>query len=756
MKGKAMGNEQSGRPSGPYYRLALMTEAILPRTDNYILNQIGQWAAQQTRTPIPRVIETTECIDTTNGNGSDDGIQTIGDNPPLEKPLYRHLGSFGLKTAGYATDVAMPSPKLMEGYDAKAPRTKRATPASSSRDRSRFASYHKPPHIPNVDGKSYLEFFRRDLPNIYRKQAVNFKRKTDRRENGVNTYKSSLTFMPISDLLSLGEKKSQSTQTELTPVAVSTDAIDKSEPIRQSPRKVLGDGLCLQLLKKELDQFEEDRFRETAANQRLVAKLAENRRNVQVMLKAVPRLALSSVVTYPFCRPLPYLTYFRAMSTTAENRLGRIAVCQVTSSCKKDENFNKFSELIVQAKNNGAKMVFFPECTDFVGENRDQAFELAEPLNGPLMKSYCKLAFDNNIWISLGSFHVRPERLAEEDLKKISNTHIVIDSEGKVAATYDKVHLFDVDIPTFRIKESQFTVRGGQITAPVETPIGRVGLAICYDMRFAELALSLAKSGAQILTYPSAFTVSTGYAHWEALLRARAIETQCYVVAAAQIGQHSPKRSSYGHSMVVDPWGGVIAQASDKTNQVIYADIDLGYLETVRQRMPVFCHRRPDLYGEPAPVYSNSGIDSQETYQFGQVQLCKSQLFHKTALSMAFVNKMPVLNGHVLVTPLRPALRLKDLTSVERMDLFELVKRVQAVVEQEYQADSTTINIQDGTLAGRSIDHLHVHILPRHIGDFKNDNDIYTELQDPVPKKRPRSQEEMAAEALKLRRYFQA
>lgn len=171
-QGKAMGNEQSGRPSGPYYRLALMTEAILPRTDNYILNQIGQWAAQQTRTPIPRVIETTECIDTINGNGSDDGVQTIGDNLPLEKPLYRHLGSFGLKTAGYATDVAMPSSKLMEGYDAKAPRTKRATPASSSRDRSRFASYHKPPHIPNVDGKSYLEFFRRDLPNIYRKQAV--------------------------------------------------------------------------------------------------------------------------------------------------------------------------------------------------------------------------------------------------------------------------------------------------------------------------------------------------------------------------------------------------------------------------------------------------------------------------------------------------------------------------------------------------------------------------------------------------------
>ena len=192
-------------------------------------------------------------------------------------------------------------------------------------------------------------------------------------------------------------------------------------------------------------------------------------------------------------------------------------------------------------------MVFLPECVDFVGEKKDQAFELAEPLDGPLMDKYKALAADSSIWLSLGSLHVRDPDPAT---KKIHNTHVVIDDQGCVAATYDKVHLFDVDIPTFRIKESDFAVFGDSLKVPIQSPVGKVGLAICYDMRFPELALSLAKSGAEILTYPSAFTVATGYAHWEAILRARAIETQCYVIAAAQVGQHNAKRSSYGHSVV--------------------------------------------------------------------------------------------------------------------------------------------------------------------------------------------------------------
>lgn len=197
-------------------------------------------------------------------------------------------------------------------------------------------------------------------------------------------------------------------------------------------------------------------------------------------------------------------------------------------------------------------MVFLPECVDFVGERKDQLWELAEPIDGPLVSAYCKLASEHKLWLSLGSIHVRPENPDGETTPstKIRNTHVLINCKGQVAATYDKLHLFDIDIPSFRIKESDFALKGNQLTLPVETPVGQVGMGICYDMRFPEMALALMKAGAHIITFPSAFTISTGYSHWESLLRARAIETQCYIVAAAQVGQHNPKRSSYGHSMV--------------------------------------------------------------------------------------------------------------------------------------------------------------------------------------------------------------
>ncbi|KAF6075309.1 nitrilase 1 [Phyllostomus discolor] len=146
------------------------------------------------------------------------------------------------------------------------------------------------------------------------------------------------------------------------------------------------------------------------------------------------------------------------------------------------------------------------------------------------------------------------------------------------------------------MRESNSTMPGPRLELPVRTPAGRVGLAICYDMRFPELSLALAQAGAEILTYPSAFGSVTGPAHWEVLLRARAIETQCYVVAAAQCGRHHEKRASYGHSMVVDPWGTVVACCSEGPGLCL-ARIDLGYLRQLRQHLPVFQHRRPDLYG---------------------------------------------------------------------------------------------------------------------------------------------------------------
>ncbi|KAF9154938.1 Nitrilase, partial [Linnemannia schmuckeri] len=138
---------------------------------------------------------------------------------------------------------------------------------------------------------------------------------------------------------------------------------------------------------------------------------------------------------------------------------------------------------------------------------------------------------------------------------RLYNTHVLISSQGLITQTYRKIHLFDVDIAQGpRLMESNSTVAGDRVVPPVSTPIGKIGLGICYDLRFPEMALALRRKGAEILTYPSAFTIKTGEAHWEVLLRSRAIETQCYVVAAAQVGQHSEKRASYGHAMVQLPF----------------------------------------------------------------------------------------------------------------------------------------------------------------------------------------------------------
>lgn len=432
-----------------------------------------------------------------------------------------------------------------------------------------------------------------------------------------------------------------------------------------------------------------------------------------------------------------------------------VAVCQTTATADKEANFRTCSELVVEAQRRGARMVFLPEATDYVAESKAQAHEMAEPLDGPLVAKYRNLAKERGIWLSLGSVHVKDP---EGSSGRVRNTHVVINGLGEIAATYSKVHLFDVDVPGFRMKESDYTIAGGELTSPVPTPVGKVGLGICYDVRFPEFSLGLAKMGADVLTFPSAFTVPTGMAHWEPLLRARAIESQCYVVAAAQVGQHNPKRTSYGHAMVIDPWGCVTAQCSD-TVGVVTAEIDAGLLQKVRRGIPVWNHRRTDLYGNlsPAPEARRAaGIDDTPTYQFGQVTLRSSQVFCRTPFSVAFVNRMPVLPGHVLVAPLRPALRLGDLSADEVSDLFLLVQRVQSAIERHFGARSSTVGLQDGPDAGRTIDHVHVHVLPRKPGDFERNDDVYAKLEkhDKDETKPKRTEEEMAAEARQLRTYF--
>ncbi|XP_042640794.1 deaminated glutathione amidase-like [Tyto alba] len=335
------------------------------------------------------------------------------------------------------------------------------------------------------------------------------------------------------------------------------------------------------------------------------------------MLSAVPRALLR-------CRPLPApaRTPRRQHSAGAAGPPRRwcpppaphpmagpgglkplVAVGQVTSTPDKELNFATCAGLVREAAQRGACLVFLPEGFDYIGSDPAQTLRLSEGLDGDLMGRYTELARECGVWLSLGGFHERGQDWPTT--QRIYNCHVLLDPSGKLVAAYRKTHLCDVELPGRAVmKESSFTNPGAEIVPPISTPAGKLGLSICYDLRFPEISLALRRAGAEILTYPSAFTVPTGSAHWEVLLRARAIESQCYVAAAAQTGMNHERRTSYGHALVVDPWGAVVAQCREGTG-LCYAEIDLEYLRRVRREVPVHGHRRPDLYGTvglaPAP-----------------------------------------------------------------------------------------------------------------------------------------------------------
>jgi predicted amidohydrolase len=214
----------------------------------------------------------------------------------------------------------------------------------------------------------------------------------------------------------------------------------------------------------------------------------------------------------------------------------------------------------------------------------------SEPIPGPTTRQLSKMAAKHGLYIHAGSMHE-----AVDVGGKVGNTSVLIDDDGEIVSTYQKVHLFDVEIgDEVMAEESARSVSGDELVV-AETDLATFGLSICYDLRFPELYSTLAQRGATILFVPSAFTLYTGKDHWEPLLRARAIENQAYVVAAGQIGERPEGGTTYGKSMVVDPWGTVISQASDRVG-MITAEIDLDYVQEVRQNLPSLSHKRPDVY----------------------------------------------------------------------------------------------------------------------------------------------------------------
>jgi predicted amidohydrolase len=263
------------------------------------------------------------------------------------------------------------------------------------------------------------------------------------------------------------------------------------------------------------------------------------------------------------------------------------AAVQLTSTSDETSNWETARALIERAASRGAQFVATPENTNYLGPH-DEKVRRAEPLDGPTCGRFAGLARRLGIHLLLGSFNEK-----SEESQRCYNTSVFFSPEGGILATYRKIHLFDVDVPGgVRFLESA-TCKPGDAVTVVPTPLAAFGLTICYDLRFPELYRRLVDGGAQVLMVPAAFTLATGKDHWEALLRARAIETQCYVMAPAQHGRHDDGGLSqtWGHAMIVDPWGLPVATASDGPG-LAFAEIDLERVERVRQGIPVSRNRR--------------------------------------------------------------------------------------------------------------------------------------------------------------------
>jgi predicted amidohydrolase len=273
----------------------------------------------------------------------------------------------------------------------------------------------------------------------------------------------------------------------------------------------------------------------------------------------------------------------------------RVAAIQCTASADRPRNLAAARKLVTAAAAEGAELVVLPELFSLYG-NAATLRAGAEPLDGPTPTWAAEVAAEQGIWLVAGSFVEGVGR------SRNHNTSLLVAPDGTVVALYRKLHLFDVDVPGAVVHESDAVSPGDDIVSATVTlddggPLP-IGLTICYDLRFPELFRALTLDGALVIVVPSAFAAATGPAHWETLVRARAIENQVFVVAADQVGILSPDYTAHGHSMIVGPWGTVMAEAPDGPGYVV-ADLDLAAQQEIRSLLPSLAHRRPDAYGHP-------------------------------------------------------------------------------------------------------------------------------------------------------------
>ncbi len=270
----------------------------------------------------------------------------------------------------------------------------------------------------------------------------------------------------------------------------------------------------------------------------------------------------------------------------------KIAAIQMCSSASRDENLQNASELIAQAVDHGAELIVLPEMFSLMGIDLMDKIHVKEIYGaGPVQDFLSEHAARFHTWIVGGTIPI-----ACNTPNKVKAACIVYNHVGQPVARYDKIHLFDVIVSeTESYQESDSTEPGNELVV-VDTPLGTLGLSVCYDIRFPGLFTQLCQQGAQIIAIPAAFTEKTGQAHWHVLTRARAIENVCYIVGACQGGLHANKRKTYGHSLIIEPWGSIVHVAGAHGTAIVYADIDLKKLNAIRATLPVIRHQRRDLY----------------------------------------------------------------------------------------------------------------------------------------------------------------
>ena len=271
-----------------------------------------------------------------------------------------------------------------------------------------------------------------------------------------------------------------------------------------------------------------------------------------------------------------------------------VALVQLDAGPDPETNVRRAAELADRAATDGARLVALPEYLQFRGP--DDGFRAsARPVPGPFTDPFADVARQHGSWVLVGSLAE-----ASGDPDRPFNTSVLIGPDGEIAARYRKVHLFDVAVEAGPVDTESARVTAGDELVTAEVEGVRLGLSICYDLRFPELYRGLALAGAQVLTVPANFTERTGRDHWEVLLRARAIENAAYVLAPSQIGG-PPGQPAYGRSMVIDPWGTVVAQAPDRV-AIVHAELDLDRVDAIRQQIPALANRRPDIYAAPVDI----------------------------------------------------------------------------------------------------------------------------------------------------------